>query len=118
MGKAALPKQSAIGDIASQKHLGDHAAPQQMDEAAMVVRWDALLLAATVAGSSMLIENSHRLDTGAPDEEVVASSTCRDDQVAARNGWNRRMLADSDDSVEVASGDADKAQELPGCPGE
>jgi hypothetical protein len=118
MGSALLLKQSAIGDIASQKHMGDHVAPQQMDEAAMVVRWDALLLAATMAGGSMLIENSHRLDTGAPDEEVMASSTCRDDQVAARYGWNRRMLADSDDRVEVASGDADKAQDLPGCPGE
>jgi hypothetical protein len=122
MGKAALPKQSAIGDIASQKHLSDHVAPQQVDDSAMVVRWDALLLAAVVAGGSMLIENSHRLDTGAPDEEVVASSTCGDDQVATRYGWNSRTVLDSNDGVEVASGDADKAQvsaqASPGCPGE
>ncbi len=42
----------------------------------MAVRWDAILLATAVAGGSMLIENSHRLDTGAPDEEAIAASTC------------------------------------------
>jgi hypothetical protein len=42
----------------------------------MVLRWDVIVVAAAVAGGSMLIENSHRLDTGAPDEEVVATSAC------------------------------------------
>jgi hypothetical protein len=113
-----LPKLSALADIALQHCLSDHAATQQVDNSAMVVRWAALLLAAVVAGGSMLIENSHRLDTGAPDEEVVASSTCHDDQGAMRYVWNRRVLVDSDDGVEVAGGDADKAQVSPGCPGE
>jgi hypothetical protein len=84
----------------------------------MVARWDALLLAAAVAGGSMLIENSHRLDTVAPDDEVMASSTCRDDQIAARYGWNRRTLIDSDDGVAVSGGDADNAQASSGCPAE
>jgi hypothetical protein len=44
----------------------------------MAVRWDTLLLAGMLAGGSVLIENSHRLDTGAPDEEIVATSTCSD----------------------------------------
>jgi hypothetical protein len=114
---AALPKQSALPDIASQQHLSDHAASQQVDDSAMVARWDVLLLAAAVAGGSMLIENSHRLDTGAPDDEVVASSTCRDDQVTGY-GWNRRMLIDSDEGVDVAGDDADRAQASSGCPAE
>jgi hypothetical protein len=113
-----LPKLSACQNIALQHYLSDHAAAQQMGASAMVVRWNALLLAAVVAGGSMLIESSHRLDTGAPDDQVVASSTCHDDQLAMRYGWNRRALVDSDDGVEVAGGDADKAQMPPGCPGE
>jgi hypothetical protein len=113
-----LPKLSAPLDIALQHCSSDHVATQQVDDSAMVVRWDALLLAAVVAGGSMLIESSHRLDTGAPDEEVVASSTCHDDQLAMRYGWNRRALVDSDDGVEVAGGEADKAQVSLGCPAE
>ena len=66
----------------------------------------------------MLIESSHRLDTGAPDEEVVASSACLDDQGAMGYVWSRRALVDSDDGVEVEGVDADKAQLSPGCPGE
>jgi hypothetical protein len=42
----------------------------------MVARWDVLLLAGVLAGGWTLIEHSHRLDTGAPDEEIVAASTC------------------------------------------
>ncbi len=42
----------------------------------MVIRWDVMLLAGILAGGSMLIENSHRLDTGAPDEEIVGASAC------------------------------------------
>jgi len=39
-----------------------------------MIRWDTLLVAVAVASGSMLIENSHRVDTGAPDDEVVASA--------------------------------------------
>jgi hypothetical protein len=46
------------------------------DLARMIVRWDAILIAAALAGGSLLIENSHRLDTGVPDEDMVATSAC------------------------------------------
>lgn len=55
----------------------------------MVLRWDAILVAAAVAGGSMLIENSHRLDTGAPDEEVVAINAC--DNIVAARIWRPTM---------------------------
>jgi hypothetical protein len=84
--------------------LSDHAAPQQEDGFTMVARWDAILLATAVAGGSMLIENSHRLDTGAPDEEVVAMSAC--DTVIAVRIWKQ---------AEDAGNDTDAAQAPSGC---
>jgi hypothetical protein len=76
----------------------------------MVARWDVLLLAAALAGGSMLIENSHRLDTGAPDEEVVASSTC-DSAAAERYDWKPFTLPSGD------TGDEAEAAPTPsGCP--
>src|SRR6202043_119572 len=93
-----LPKLSASADIALQHRLSDRVAPQQTDEPAMVVKWDALLLAAVVAGGSMLIENSHRLDTGAPDEEVVAISTCSDTLAGDRDAWKPLTLPTGDES--------------------
>jgi hypothetical protein len=78
----------------------------------MFARWDAILLAATLAGGSMLIENSHRLDTGAPDEEVVATSTC--DAVAAEvYNWKPLALPEAD-----ASDEPPAAQVPPGCTAE
>ncbi len=71
----------------------------------MVARWDAILLATAVAGGSMLIENSHRLDTGAPDEEVVATRAC-DTLIAARI-W--KPGGDEGEPTEAA-------QAPPGCP--
>jgi hypothetical protein len=70
----------------------------------MVARWDAILLATAVAGGSMLIENSHRFDTGAPDEEVVATSAC--DTVIAARIWKQ---------AEDEGNDAVVAQAPPGC---
>ena len=71
----------------------------------MVARWDVLLLAGVLAGSSMLIENSHRLDTGAPDVEAVAVSTC--DAVAAeRYDWKPLTRPMGDDADETASAQA------------
>ena len=70
----------------------------------MAIRWDALLLAGALAGGSMLIENSHRLDTGAPDVEIVAASTC-DGVAAERYGWKPFTLPtreDGDDTAESA----------------
>jgi len=65
----------------------------------MAVRWDAILLATAVAGGSMLIENSHRLDTGAPDEEIVAMSAC--DTVIAARIW-KPVTEDAVDTPEAA----------------
>jgi hypothetical protein len=79
--------------------LSDHAAPQQEDDFTMAVRWDAFLLATAVAGGSMLIENSHRLDTGAPDEEIVAMSAC--DTVIAARIW-KPVTEDASDAPEAA----------------
>jgi hypothetical protein len=69
----------------------------------MVARWDAILLATAVAGGSMLIENSHRLDTGAPDEEIVATSAC--DTVTAARIWK-----EADEGSDTVA-----AQAPPGC---
>jgi hypothetical protein len=69
----------------------------------MVAKWDAILLATAVAGGSMLIESSHRVDTGAPDEEVVATNAC-DAGIAARL-W--KPAEDEGNDIEPAP---------PGCP--
>jgi len=37
-------------------------------------RWDVLLVAAAVAGGSVLIERSHRVDAGAPDEVAATGA--------------------------------------------
>ena len=71
----------------------------------MVARWDALLLAGVLAGGSMLIENSHRLDTGAPDEEIVAASTC-DTVAAERYAWKPLTLPVGEDADESATAQA------------
>ena len=71
----------------------------------MVVKWDALLLVGVLAGGWTLIERSHRLDTGVPDEEVVAASTC--DAVAAeRSDWKPLTRPIDDDDGETASAQA------------
>ena len=40
----------------------------------MLIKWDTLLVAVALVGGSVLIENSHRVDTGTPDDEVTASA--------------------------------------------
>jgi len=71
----------------------------------MVARWDVMLLAAVLGGGSMLIENSHRLDTGAPDEEMVATSACE-----AGYSWKPAMLPSAGDAD-----DTDAAPAPSGC---
>jgi hypothetical protein len=58
----------------------------------MLARLDALVVVLSVAGGSMLIENSHRVDTGAPDEGLVAAAPalCRDEP-AGRYDLNGQM---------------------------
>jgi hypothetical protein len=74
----------------------------------MAARWDMILLATAVAGGSMLIENSHRLDTGAPDEEAVATSTC--DAAFAAHVWRPAALAREDQGEA-----AESPQATPDC---
>jgi hypothetical protein len=48
----------------------------------MVARLDAVILALTVLGGSVMIEDSRRVDTGAADELAAApASACREDRV-------------------------------------
>jgi hypothetical protein len=69
----------------------------------MIMRWDVMLLAGILAGGSMLIENSHRLDTGAPDDEVVGASTCT--TVASARVWKPGEDEPTDtDSVQLPLG--------------
>jgi len=91
--------------------LSHHAALQQPDGAAMAARWDVILLATAIAGGSMLIESSHRLDTGAPDEEVAASSC--EAGGAERYAWKPVMLPNGDDAEK-----SEAAQARSGCPSE
>jgi hypothetical protein len=51
----------------------------------MLIRWDTLLVAVAVVAGSVLIENSHRIDTGMPDDDVTATApaACIDTQVTA-----------------------------------
>ena len=74
----------------------------------MLIRWDTLLIAAAVAGGSMLIENSHRVDTGAPDDEVVAAApaACTDTRVEASTAAQPTISQRSDDGAQVAHDDA------------
>jgi len=75
----------------------------------MVARWDAILVVAALAGGWMLIENSHRLDIGAPDVEVVATSAC-DTAVSFRILWKAGTEnAENEDPPEAMHA-------LPGCP--
>jgi hypothetical protein len=78
----------------------------------MIARLDALVVAMSVLGGSMLIENSHRVDTGAPDEGLVATppALCRDEP--ARYGVSREIPARS------IAGESDEdagADNLPVC---
>jgi hypothetical protein len=93
--------------IAQQGILGDHVAPQQSGDSPMLLRWDTLLIAVAVVGGSVLIENSHRIDTAAPDDEVTASapSACVDTQVTATIG--------SGDQRDDNSGDVKSSVAIP-----
>ena len=60
----------------------------------MIARLDALVVAMSVLGGSMLIENSHRVDTGAPDEGLVATSPAQHCENAILE-FNARILRKS-----------------------
>jgi hypothetical protein len=65
----------------------------------------------------MWIESSHRLDTGAPDDSLVATpaSECRDDPVADRNAINRGFAIEGI-AQDTAQTDDDAANVAPACP--
>jgi hypothetical protein len=77
----------------------------------MLIKWDTLLVAVAVLGGSVLIENSHRVDTGMPDDEVTATAAaaCIDTQVTA-------TLASGDQAADDGAQPArDSASALPAC---
>jgi hypothetical protein len=61
-----------------------------------MARWDMLLAIAAVAGGTMLIEDSHRVDTGAPDDEVTASAPADCTVVYA---INRERMSEADEGA-------------------
>jgi hypothetical protein len=77
----------------------------------MLIKWDTLLVAVALVGGSVLIENSHRVDTGTPDDEVTASApaACVDTQVTAS------LARDGDNSSDVVKDSAAITPALPAC---
>jgi hypothetical protein len=118
---ASLHKQTAAHHIASQQNLGNHAATQH-EVIPMVARLDALALALALFASTMAIEDSHRLDAGAPDDGLVAAastseisasdtggtvisariaSTCAQDQARASAERDRRTAFEQTVNIET-----------------
>jgi hypothetical protein len=85
-----------------QQKMEDDAAAQQRGFP-MLARLDVLVVALSVAGGSMLIENSHRVDTGAPDEGLVAAAPalCRDEATAERYDLNHQAAIEGGDAGET-----------------
>jgi len=78
----------------------------------MIARWDALLLAAVLSGGSMLIENSHRIDTGSADDTVATPSACVE-PAADRSDTTNASDDASDARYVISAADDDAA--LPTC---
>jgi hypothetical protein len=68
----------------------------------MIARWDVLLVAAVLSGGSMLIESSHRIDTGLADDAMAP--TCTEPGAAATGA--RDDASDARFSVSAADDDA------------
>ena len=70
----------------------------------MFPKWDAVVLAAALMGGSVMIESSHRVDTGAPDDEVAAASTtaCEDAEAYQMSGMRRGTVVYSDEGFVVS----------------
>ena len=69
----------------------------------MLIKWDTLLVAVAIAGGSVLIENSHRIDTGTPDDEVIASApaACIDARLVATLASDPPPASPGDDGPDV-----------------
>jgi len=80
----------------------------------MFPKWDAVVLAATLLGGSVMIESSHRVDTGAPDDDVVAAApaTACDDAYQI-SGMQRETAVSNDEGIAVS--DATDTATPSGC---
>jgi len=80
----------------------------------MFPKWDAVILAATLLGGSVMIESSHRVDTGAPDDEVAAASATACDADAYQiSGMRRGTIITNDEGF--AGSDATDSATPSGC---
>jgi hypothetical protein len=79
----------------------------------MVPRWDVLVVAATLLGGSMMIESSHRVDTGAPDDAFAAAplTACDDSRAYQAPGLTRSTEPGNDEGYSVSPSD----DVAPGC---
>jgi hypothetical protein len=68
----------------------------------MVGRLDALALALALLAGTMAVEDSHRLDAGAPDDGLVAAApnVCEQDQASGDAVRDRRAAFDQTASIE------------------
>jgi hypothetical protein len=62
---------------------------------------DTLLVAVAVVGGSILIENSHRIDTSTPDDQALASAPA--DCMVASAVIYREAIGQVDEGYQVAS---------------
>ena len=76
----------------------------------MLIKWDMLLVAVALVGGSVLIENSHRIDTGRPDDDVTATApaACADTQFTTG-------IESPVDAKDSAKDDAVVPPALPAC---
>jgi hypothetical protein len=77
-------------------------------------KWDLVIMAFAAAGSWVLAENTHRIDLGAPDDEVVAAVPAPCDMRASLYGWNQSTIMIVDEGFQVAT-DASPSPPPPGC---
>jgi hypothetical protein len=79
-------------------------------------KWGLLIMAFAfaAAGSWMLAGNCHRIDLGAPDDNVVAAAPACDAR-ATLYGWDRPSVMIVDEGFQVASDDAGPPAPQSGC---
>jgi len=71
----------------------------------MIARWDVLLVAAVLAGASMMIENSHRVDTGLADD-AMAMPACTEPAAAHTEANASDDASDARYAISAADDDA------------
>ena len=75
-----------------------------MERFSVFPKWDAVVLAVTLLGGSVMIESSHRVDTGAPDDVVAAAPTnaCDDADAYQSSGMRRATIVYNDEGFAVS----------------